>query len=175
MWIGNRCSEWCDQPGCTITNIECGRRTNAIMLWKWASNYDWSCIRTNGMLMSIWFGATCIVRLLTHTSGWCQCLWCAVPINRSKSVSIHWRWQFSVLFTIGKRSSHSYLMPLKLCKCSRFVALLLIVIIPFYCLQLAIHSIRFTNWFFVVFSILFVQISSIRIHFDWNLINVAND
>lgn len=135
MWIGNRCAKWCYQPGCTITNIECSRRTNAIMLWKWASHYDRSCIRTNGMLMSIWFGASCIVRLLAHTSGRCQRLWCAIPINRSKSVSIDWCGQFGILFTIGKFSSKHFCISTSSC-------FLLFAISR-------THSIRCTNWFLV--------------------------
>lgn len=102
MWISNRCAKWCYKSRCSITNIERSRRSNAIMLRKWSSNYDRSGVRSNSLFVSIWFSATGVVWLFSHTNGWRQRLRCTLSINRSKSLSINWCGQFGFLFTIGE-------------------------------------------------------------------------
>lgn len=193
MWISNRCSKWCYKSRCSITNIERGRCSNAIMLRKWSSNYDRSGIRANSLFVSIWFSETGVVWLFSHTNGWRQRLRYTLSINRSKSLSINWCGQFGFLFTIGKlkyitsifRSPSFYLsffsFTLNHCKIA--------ISQDLYYLQIDLvwlsmdwfhlprqHTERYAcNASLTEFNRIMCSYREYMYVFDWDYINVAND
>lgn len=105
-WFSHRSWSWCFESRIPFADVhKCpGGISFIVMLRKWATHHDGSCVWADSLFVPVWFGQASPLQLLPSPSRWSGCLWHPLSVHRPESLSQYRRRQFRLLLTTGKCS-----------------------------------------------------------------------